>query len=487
MQLDVQWFVSTLMDNELISADDAKTLNAELGGEPDLMTFAQEFLSRVTQGLPEQEQQSWMEQIQTVINYAAEQAQSGATPPHAHEITSSADAAKTISTEGIEDLIAELRNVSSMSMEDAGLFMKRMLLSLREFGASDLHISANAPLFIRKNLYLHRLDEEWIIPPEDAEKLNTCLLTPDQLAEFKEHMDLNFALEIHPSRFRAALMVHRQGISGSYRIVPDKIKTLEELGFLPNDAKTLERLLDYHNGLILVTGPIGSGKTTTLAALMEIANQKREDHIITVEDPIEIVVPSKKCKVTQRQIGHDTNSYRTALKGALREDPDIIVIGELNDLETIENAITASETGHLVIGTLPTCDAANTLNRILDVFPPNQQPQIRAMTSGSLRGVVCQKLIHNTTGGLSICYEILMNTLAVSNVISEGKIFQLRASMQIGSKSGMCTLDQNLLELFKVGRISYETALSEMRDQSVIHQLHQEQAKRVATQGKKKR
>ena len=193
------------------------------------------------------------------------------------------------------------------------------------------------------------------------------------------------------------------------------------------------------------------------------------------------MVESKGCQVTQRQIGGNTNSYRTALKGALREDPDIIVIGEMHDLETIENAITASETGHLVIGTLHTCDAANTLNRLLDVFPPNQQPQIRAMTAGSLRGIVCQKLMHNGSGGLVLSYEILINTLAVSNVISEGKIFQLRASMQIGSKSGMCTIDQNLLELFKQNRITYEAAKDNMRDQSVIHLLNQEQAKRVAT------
>ncbi len=485
MQLDVQWFVSTLMDNELISADDAKKLNAGLGGNPDLMTFAQEFLTQATSGLSEQEQQAWMEQIQSVINYAAQQAASGENPPHAAELASVATGTSTLSDEALGAFAAELRNVSAMSEAEAADFMKRLLIALRDYGASDLHVSANAPLFIRKHLSLHRVDESYIIPAADSEKLNKSLLSEKQKQTFEENMDLNFALEIGVSRFRACLMCQRQGVSGSYRIVPSKIQTLDELGFLPQDAKTVERLLDYHNGLILVTGPIGSGKTTTLAALMEIANQKRQDHIITVEDPIEIVVPSKNCKVTQRQIGNHTDSYRTALKGALREDPDIIVIGEMNDLETIENAITAAETGHLVIGTLPTCDAANTLNRILDVFPPTQQPQIRAMTAGSLRGVVCQKLIHDGNGGLTICYELLMNTLAVSNVISEGKIFQLRASMQIGSKSGMCTIDQNLLNLFKVGRITYEVALAQMKDQSVIHQLHQEQAKRVATAGKK--
>lgn len=499
MQLEVQWFVSALLSNNLITPDDAKIINRELGGEPDLMTFAQDFLNRIFAELPEGEAQAWMTQIQQVLEFAAAQAQTGTPPPDAElyavdtegedfEVQGAVNALGAhVSQEEMDEIFGELRGVGAMSEEQAADYMKRLLLALRDFGASDLHISASAPLFIRKNLNIQRIDPDWNIPAEDAEKLTYSLLTEEQRKEFEENQDLNFALEIHPSRFRASIMKQRQGISASYRIVPDKIHTLEELGFLPRDARTLERLLDYHNGLILVTGPIGSGKTTTLAALVEIANKKREDHIITVEDPIEIVIPSKNCKVTQRQIGIHTNSYRTALKGALREDPDIIVIGEMHDLETIENAITAAETGHLVIGTLPTCDAANTLNRILDVFPPNQQAQIRTMTAGSLRGVVCQKLIPNTTGGLSICYEILMNTLSVSNVISEGKIFQLRASMQIGSKSGMCTIDQNLLALFKANIISYETALGQMRDQSVITQLQQEQAKRVATSGKKKR
>ena len=489
MQLDVQWFVSTLISNSMITAEDARVINSELGGEPDLMTFAQDYLTRVTAGLSEEDQQTWMTQIQQVLDYAAAQAQTGQAPADADLYAGplGGTMGAGISAEELAPFFEELHNASSFDEEQAADFMRRFLIALRDFGASDLHISANSPLFIRKNLNVCRPDPGWVIPAADAEKMNLSLLNEEQKKTCQEEMDLNFALEIHPSRFRAALMRQREGVSGSYRIVPDKIHTLEELGFLPHDAKTIERLLDYHNGLILVTGPLGSGKTTTLAALIEIANRKREDHIITVEDPIEIVIESKKCKVTQRQIGRHTNSYRTALKGALREDPDIIVIGEMHDLETIENAITAAETGHLVIGTLHTCDAANTLNRLLDVFPPNQQPQIRAMTAGSLRGIVCQKLIHNTSGGLSICYEILMNTLSVSNVISDGKIFQLRASMQIGSKSGMCTIDQNLLALFKAGIISYETAYGEMRDQSVITQLQQAQARILAEEKKKRR
>jgi twitching motility protein PilT len=275
-------------------------------------------------------------------------------------------------------------------------------------------------------------------------------------------------------------MVHKEGIAGSYRLVPSQIKTLEELGFPAKDAKTIRRLLDYNNGLILVTGPLGSGKTTTLAAMINVLNEKRQDHVITVEDPIEIIQHSKGCQITQRQIGSHTQSYRTALKGALREDPDIIVIGEMNDLETIENAITASETGHLVIGTLSTCDAANTLNRVLDVFPPSQQAQIRAMTAGSLRGILCQRLVPGADGTLKLAYEILINTNAVSNNINEGKIHQLKAAMEIGQKQGMLTIDQCLLAHYEAESITYEVALRNMRDASVLEQLNKLHAVREA-------
>jgi twitching motility protein PilT len=303
-------------------------------------------------------------------------------------------------------------------------------------------------------------------------------------------MDLNFALEVNSNRFRVSLMMHKDGACGTYRLIPNKLKRLGELGFLPEDVFTIERLLDYHNGLILVTGPLGCGKTTTLASMVNAINKKRHDHVICVEDPIEILIPSENCNVTQREVGRNTNSYSTALKGALREDPDIIVIGELHDLETIENAITASETGHLVIGTLHTCDAANTLNRLLDVFPPMQQPQIRAMTAGSLRGIICQKLLPGIDGKLAVSYEILINTMAIGNIISEGKTHHLKGVMQTGAKSGMCTFDSNLLNLFKAGRITAAMAESNMKDKAVIKQLRDEaaiiEAKKYAAENKKK-
>ena len=229
-----------------------------------------------------------------------------------------------------------------------------------------------------------------------------------------------------------------------------------------------------------MTGPIGSGKTTTLASMVNIINDRRQDHVISVEEPIEILQISKNCQVTQREVGHHTMSYHAALKAALREDPDIIVIGEMHDLETIENAITASETGHLVIGTLHTGDAPSTLNRLLDVFPPEQQPQIRAMTAGSLRGIICQKLVPDGFGGITIIYEILLNSMAVSNIVNEGKAFRLKATMSTATKQGMCILDQCVFNKFAKGLMTREAALAQMTDASVIAQLEQLYATREA-------
>jgi twitching motility protein PilT len=240
-------------------------------------------------------------------------------------------------------------------------------------------------------------------------------------------------------------------------MVPDKVRTLEELGYAAH-LDTLKRLLSYHNGLILITGPVGSGKTTTLASMVAYLNETREDHIITVEDPIEVVQVSKGCNVTQREVGPHTKSFFTALKGALREDPDIIVIGELRDLETIEMAISASETGHLVIGTMHTSDAATTLNRLLDVFPPAQQTQIRASVAESLRGIVCQRLLPDTDGGLALACEILINNTAIQNLIKEGKSTGLRNTMETGVKEGMCLMDNVVYGLWQNHVISADTA-----------------------------
>jgi twitching motility protein PilT len=254
-------------------------------------------------------------------------------------------------------------------------------------------------------------------------------------------------------------MLHKDGAAGAYRMVPEKVPSLGELGFAEH-LTTLKKLLSYHNGLILVTGPVGSGKTTTLASMVAYLNETRTDHIITVEDPIEVVQPAQGCNVTQREVGRHTKTFASALKGALREDPDIIIIGELRDLETIEMAITASETGHLVIGTMHTSDAATTLNRVLDVFPPGQQMQIRASVAESLRGVVCQRLLPSAGGGLTLACEILVNNTAIQNLIREGKSQGLRNTMETGVREGMCLMDNVVFNLWQGRQISTEIALA---------------------------
>lgn len=576
MQLSVQWFISALVENELLDLEDALVLNNELGGEVDLASYAATILESVNAQYEGSDAAAAAERINECCRFAEEQTATGMIPalfagnngniqqendsivpdlPEDREdaftvpsapgekkvvLPKAAPAKKLAGPPGgfgkglpksILGIQIPVPGGSEEEKEDDGSFvtpleeegmaygeldispyidengvytgartalglpslageenltlpqisaiMQALLTELRAYGASDLHISAMSAPFIRRNLELERL-EDIVISRELAEKCNFCLLTAQQARTFRKEQDMTFALEIGSARFRTALILHKDGIAGSYRLVPDTIPSLAELGFLPKDVETLERLMDYPNGLVLVTGPIGSGKTTTLASLVDIANSRRQDHIITVEDPIEILQKSKSCQVTQRQVGKHTKSYSTALKGALREDPDIIVIGEMHDLETIENAITAAETGHLVIGTLHTRDAANTMNRILDVFPPNQQPQIRSMTAGSLRGVLCQNLVKGTDGKLTVVYEILINTLAIANVINEGKIFQLKGNMQIGAKVGMCTIDQNLLDKWKVGAISYETAREGMTDKSAIALLEKENAVREA-------
>ena len=290
--------------------------------------------------------------------------------------------------------------------------------------------------------------------------MNTALLSDGQKKIFLDRKDYDYALALSGTdRYRVNLMFHKGGAAGSYRMVPDKVPSLGNLGFSAH-LETIKKLLSYHNGLILITGPVGSGKTTTLAAMVDYLNSTRTDHIITVEDPIEVVQPPKGCNVTQREIGQHTKSFASALKGALREDPDVIIIGELRDLETIEMAITASETGHLVIGTMHTSDAATTLNRVLDVFPPGQLPQIRASVAESLRGVVCQRLLPDAKGGLTLACEILINNVAIQNLIREGKSQGLRNTMETGVREGMCLMDNVVFSLWQDRSITAETALA---------------------------
>ncbi|MCX6954931.1 MAG: PilT/PilU family type 4a pilus ATPase [Verrucomicrobia bacterium] len=351
----------------------------------------------------------------------------------------------------------DFATLSALSDTAVAVALRKLLKDTVAYGASDLHLSTGARPFIRKNRALAYLSD-YVLTAQDSLRLNTALLAEHQKKIFLEKKDLDYALAVSAAeRYRVNLMFHKNGAAGAYRMVPATTRTLEDLGYSQHIA-TLHKLLSYHNGLILITGPVGSGKTTTLASMVAYLNQTRTDHIITVEDPIEVVQVSKGCNVTQREVGPHTKSFASALKGALREDPDVIVIGELRDLETIEMAISASETGHLVIGTMHTSDAATTLNRLLDVFPPAQQTQIRSSVAESLRGIACQRLLPAVDGTLALACEILISNTAIQNLIREGKTTGLRNTMETGVKEGMCLMDNVVFGLWREKKITAETA-----------------------------
>ncbi|MCX6979079.1 MAG: PilT/PilU family type 4a pilus ATPase, partial [Verrucomicrobia bacterium] len=302
---------------------------------------------------------------------------------------------------------------------------------------------------------------------QDTERLAMSFLLEPQRQMLAERGDIDFAYATDFGRFRASVVRQRLGVDIVFRIISTSLRSMDELGLPPS----LKQLTQYHNGLVLVTGSVGSGKSTTLAALVDEVNKTRHDHIITLEDPIEYVIHSKGCHVTQREVHTHTKSFGAALRGALREDPDVIMVGEMRDLETISLAITASETGHLVLGTLHTGSAARTLDRVLDVFPIDQREQIRIMVSESLRGIVSQQLIPRKDGqGRALAMEILTNTPAVGNLIREAKTYMLPGVMQTGKKQGMKLMDDSLIELYDSGQISQEEAYTRAEQKALMRQ-----------------
>jgi twitching motility protein PilT len=339
--------------------------------------------------------------------------------------------------------------------------LDRLLKYALSVGASDLHLHSGAPLKIRVNGRMADLNGT-PVAARTAEKLVEEVLTPEQREALRERGQVDFAYTLTgQGRFRSNAYRQQRGIDAVFRVIPPKPPTLESLS-LP---ASLARLANYHQGMVLLTGPAGCGKSSTLAALLNIINEGRDDHIITIEDPIEYLHPSKRCVVNQRQVGPHTGSFARALRGALREDPDIIAIGELRDLETISLALTAAETGHLVLATLHTNNAIRTVNRILGVFPPNQQDQIRTMVSESLRAVVSQRLVARADGnGRVPALEILMANKAVGNLIRENKTFQIKSVLQTGASHGMCMLDASLAELVKNKVITRDEAARNAED-----------------------
>ncbi|HET6934102.1 MAG TPA: type IV pilus twitching motility protein PilT [Candidatus Angelobacter sp.] len=332
-----------------------------------------------------------------------------------------------------------------------------LLKKMLDMGGSDLHITTNSPPQVRVHGHLQPLDMPPLTPSE-TKQLAYSVLTDAQKHRFEENLELDFSFGLKGlARFRGNCFNQRGAVGSVYRVIPFEIKTFQQL----NLPAIVGKLCEKPRGLVLVTGPTGSGKSTTLAAMLDKVNTERHDHIITIEDPIEFVHQNKSCLVNQREVHSDTKSFSDALRAALREDPDVVLIGEMRDLETIESALRIAETGHLTFGTLHTNSAASTINRIIDVFPSHQQSQIRAQLSLVLEGIMCQSLLPRVGGnGRVMAMEILVPNAAVRNLIREDKIHQIYSAMQSGQdRFGMQTFNQSLATLYFQKQITLETAL----------------------------
>jgi twitching motility protein PilT len=346
--------------------------------------------------------------------------------------------------------------------------LPELLQTLVDNEGSDLHITTDTPPQIRVHGHLRRLELPDMTPAQ-TKQLTYSVLTDSQKKRFEETLELDFSFGIKGlARFRCNMFNQRGAVAAVYRLIPEKILSFQQLG-LP---EVLSTLAERPRGLVLVTGPTGSGKSTTLAAMLDKINKERHDHILTIEDPIEFVHQHQGCLVNQREVHSDTQSFSMALRAALREDPDIVLIGEMRDLETVEAALKIAETGHLTFGTLHTNSAAQTINRIIDIFPSSQQSQIRTQLSLVLEGIVCQALLPKTSGGRVAALEIMVPTPAIRNLIREDKVHQIYSSMQTGQeKYGMQTMNQALATLTQKRLVTLETAMAASSNRDELQEM----------------
>ena len=346
--------------------------------------------------------------------------------------------------------------------------LPELLKKTVELQGSDLHITISTPPQVRVHGHLQRL-EGADMTPADTKALTYSVLTDAQKKRFEEALELDFSFGIKGlARFRCNMFNQRGAVGAVYRLIPEKIRSFQEL----NLPQVLTTLAERPRGLVLVTGPTGSGKSTTLAAMIDKINKERHDHILTIEDPIEFVHQHQGCLVNQREVHSDTQSFSNALRAALREDPDIVLIGEMRDLETVEAALRIAETGHLTFGTLHTNSASQTINRIIDIFPAHQQSQIRTQLSLVLEGIVCQALLPKIGGGRVVSLEIMVPTHGIRNLIREDKVHQIYSAMQTGQeKMGMQTMNQCLASLYQKKQVTLETALSASSNRDELQDL----------------
>jgi twitching motility protein PilT len=344
-----------------------------------------------------------------------------------------------------------------------------LLTEMVELGASDLHLSSGLPPCVRIDGHIRPMDGYESLTPSELRQMVYAILTQRQREKFETHLELDAS---HPvpnvGRFRLNVFLQRDSIGAVLRAIPYKIVPLEKLGI----PAVVRSFADLPRGLVLVTGPTGSGKSTTLASVVDVVNTTHAYHIMTVEDPIEFVHSHKRCVVNQREVGEDTKSFTDALKHVLRQDPDVILVGEMRDLETISTALTAAETGHLVFGTLHTQDAPQSIDRVIDVFPAHQQQQIRVQLASALQAIVTQQLLPKAGGrGRAVACEVLVVTPAVRNLIREGKVHQIYSAMQAGGKFGMQTMDQSLAELVRAGAVAMDVALERCHHEDDLRRL----------------
>jgi twitching motility protein PilT len=346
-----------------------------------------------------------------------------------------------------------------------------LLRSLVTRKASDLHLRVGSPPMLRANGEIAPIRDHAPLTNDDIEAMLSAVMLPQNRTEFAEISDSDFAHEIAGvGRFRGNALRERKGTGAVFRAIPAAVVSVEQMGL----SQEVQRLCQLTKGLVLVTGPTGSGKSTTLCALIDLINRTREDHVITIEDPIEFVHESKKCLITQRHVGVHTSSFKHALRAALREDPDIVLVGELRDLETVSMAIETAETGHLVFGTVHTSSAVSTVDRVIDQFPPDRQAQIRVMLSDSLKGVISQVLCKKIGGGRVAAREVMLSTPSISNLIREGKTFQLPSVLQTSRRLGMVTMNDALIELVDGNLVEPQEAYLKATDKvGIVNMLKQ--------------
>jgi twitching motility protein PilT len=358
---------------------------------------------------------------------------------------------------------------SNANTEDSQVPVAELLEIVLEKGASDLHLTAGSPPVIRLHGELERIPDYPVLTPRALQGMIYAILPQKMRERLEQELELDMSYSLpQKARFRVNVYFQRDSLGAAFRLIPYDIKSIESLALPPVVAD----LARFPRGFVVVTGPTGSGKSTTLASMVDVVNKERAGHIMTVEDPIEFLHKHQRCIVNQREVGADTHGFAPALKHVLRQDPDVILVGEMRDLETISTAITAAETGHLVFATLHTQDAPQTIDRIIDVFPPHQQQQVRVQLATTLQGVVTQQLLQTTDGrGRAVAVEILISTPAVKNLIREGKVHQIYSVMQAGGRFGMQTMDMSLSQLVKHGKITQQLAFERCHDPDELQRL----------------